>query len=111
MKSATRTIANEAGSLPPLLTWLGIGAVLLVAAFAVPTAYRMGINRGKNAAAYGWKGSVVNSLNALEKWDNGETNQALAVMRNHLYASAMTLLEDPENRDTIKLFLPDLRQY
>jgi hypothetical protein len=73
----------------------------------------MGMNKSKLAATYGWKGGVVSSLNALEHLDAGDTNGAIKIIQAHMYASTMTLLTspDPETRDSLKVFLPDIRQY
>jgi hypothetical protein len=73
----------------------------------------MGMNKSKLAATYGRKGGVVSSLNALEHLDAGDTNGAISIVQSHMYASAMTLLTspDPETRDSLKVFLPGIRQY
>src|SRR5229473_4677900 len=102
---------DEAGSFLLPLICFGVGALLICAGLSVPVAYRMGLNRTRTAMTYGWKGTVVTSLDALERADAGDTNQALVIVRDHMYASAMTLLANPETRDTLHIFVPDLKRY
>jgi hypothetical protein len=75
--------------------------------------YWLGLEELRPKAVAGWKGNFVTSLSALEKYEAGKETEAIKIIRNRCYSSALVLLEDPRTRNDpiVQRLLPDLGKY